>query len=278
MKKLIATFACALTLAPLISDAQPGNLIDLESNYGMGPFYDVAYYDNTAYIVDGNEDLIVFDVADSANVTLTSELAVGCDSTDLDIDGSTLVVSCAFEMHFFDLSDSSAPQLVGTYDSSGYAVNSVKLDGNRLYMVGGNSDISVFNATDLSNLQNINTQTFGSLGNVSQVKKDSNLLYLVSDFNKVRAFDITDESSIVELGALAEASSTVFYDAAFYGDTLYIGAGNGLHVYDVSDINNPSFLTSINSGSHFFEPIEVLKQLHIVDDNLYTAKFNGWIF
>ena len=277
MKKLIATFACALSLTSVTSQAQPGTLIDLESSYGMGPFYDVAYYNNVAYAVDSNEDLVVLDVLDSSNVTLIEELEIGCDSTDLELDGSTLVVRCAFAVHFFDLSDSSAPALIGTHDSSGYAVNSVKLDGNRFYMVGGNSDITVFNATDLSNLQNINTQTFGSLGNVSELKKNGNYLYLVSDFNKVRAFDIADESSIVELTTLAEASSTIFYDSEIAGDTLYIGAGDGLHVYDIADINNPSFVSIINSGS-FIEPIDVLKTLHIIDDNLYAGKFNGRIF
>lgn len=277
MKKLIATLACAFSLIPTTSNAQPGNLIDLESSYGMGPFYDVEYHNNVAYAVDSNDDLIVLDVSDSTNVSLIDELTVGCESTDLDIDGNTLVVRCAFEVHFFDLSDSATPQLLGTYDSSGYAVNSVKLDGNRLYMVGGNSDIAVFNASDLSNLQNINTQTFGSLGNVSRLKKDGNHLYLVSDFNKVRAFDITDENSIVELTALAEASGTIFYDSEISGDTLYIGAGDGLQVYDIADINNPAYVTTINSGA-FIEPIEVLKTLHIIGDKLFAGKFNGWIF
>lgn len=277
MKKMITSFACALSLIPLTSNAQPGSLIDLESSYGMGPYYDVAYYNNTAFAADGNEDLIILDVTDNSNVELIDELNVGCDFTDLDMDGSTLVVRCAFELHFYDLSVSSAPALIGSYDSSGYAVNSVKLDGDRLYMVGGNSDIAVFNASDLSNLQNINTQNFGSLGNISEVKLKSNYLYTVSDFNKVRAFDITDENAIAELGALAEASGTVYYDAAISGDTLYIGAGNGLHVYDITDVDNPSFVTNINSGA-FFEDIEVLKSVHIIGDNLFAGKFNGWIF
>ncbi|GAA4356230.1 Ig-like domain-containing protein [Kangiella marina] len=276
MKKILATLACALSFISTDSRALDGTLVDLESSYGMGPFYDVAYHNNTAYAVDSNEDLIILDVTDSSNVVLIDELAVGCGSTDLDIDGNTLVVRCAFEVHFFDVSDSSAPTLIGTFDSSGYAVNSVKLVGNRMYMIGGNSDIAVFNASDLTNLQNINTQTFGSLGNVSEAKIDGNYLYTVSRFKKVRAFDLTDENLITEL-TLAEAEGTLYYDASIVGDTLYIGAAGGLRVYDISDVNNPSFVSTVNTGSSF-EDIEVLKSLHVIGDKLFAGKFNGWIF
>ncbi|RDX35923.1 hypothetical protein DZA50_05765 [Kangiella sp. HD9-110m-PIT-SAG07] len=168
MKKITLSLICAL-LIPTVSFSSEGTLIDLESSYGMGPYYDVAYYNDTAYAADSNKDLIVLDVTDSSNISLINELEVGCDSTDLEIDGSTLAVRCPFEIHFYDVSDSDAPSLIGTFDSPSYTVNSVKLDGDRLYMVGGNSDIAVYEASDLSSLQIINSQTFGPLGNVSVI-------------------------------------------------------------------------------------------------------------
>ncbi|WP_223670496.1 Ig-like domain-containing protein [Kangiella shandongensis] len=274
MKKLFF-LACALLL-PKTGFSVEGTLIDTESRYGLGPFFDVAYYGNTAYAVDGNDSLIVLDVTDSSAISLTDTVDLGCSSSDLDIDGTTLVVRCPFKLKFFDVTDSSAPVPAGTYDSSGYAVNSVKLSGDRLYMVGGNSDLAIFDTSDLSSIQEINTQTFGSLGNVSKLKKAGDYLYVSSDFQKVRAFDITDENLVKEF-TLAETVGTTFYDASIVADTLYIGAGNGLHIYDISDVANPVFVTNVNSGSSF-ESIDTLKTLHVIGNKLFAGKYNGWIF
>lgn len=276
MKNITLSLICAFLLTPQISIGLEGTLVDTGSEYGLGPFYDVAYFSDTAYVVDGNDSLLVIDVTDKTNLNLTDKIEVGCDPTDVDTDGSTLIVSCAFEVHFFDLSDSASPALVATMDSPSYAINGIKLLGNRLYLAGGNSDISVLDASDLSNITNISTKTFGALGNISELKKSGNYLYVVSDFSDVRAFDISNENQVKEI-TLATASGNPFYDALIVGDTLYIGAGDGLDTYDISDVNNPVFSSNINSGS-FFEDITVLQSLYAVGNKLYAGKINGWIF
>lgn len=138
--------------------SQESVLVDTGETYGHGPYYGVESYGSASYVNDGSQEFKVFDVSDASNITLSGTVDVGCTVDDLDLDGSTLVAKCPFEIHFYDLTDNLGPELVGSYDSTGYAVNSVELSGDRLYIGGGNSDIAIFNATDLANIQEINTQ------------------------------------------------------------------------------------------------------------------------
>ena len=275
MKKVIPFLASALALLPQYAISQDAVLVDTGEVYGHGPYYGVESYGSASYVNDASDTIKVFDVSDASNITLSGEVDVGCTVDDLDLDGSTLVAKCPFEIHFYDLTNNLGPELVGSYDSTGYAVNSVELSGDRLYIGGGNSDIAIFDASDLSNIQEINTQNFNSIS-TWELKKSGNYLYTVTDIDKVKIFDISNEENIV-LASEILAVATLFKDALIIDTTLYVAATEGLRVYDISDISNPSLTRTINSGS-FFNTIDLLSALHVVGDSLYAGKNNAWIF
>lgn len=275
MKKVIPFLASALAFLPQSAISQDSILVDTGEVYGHGPYYGVESYGSASYVNDASDTIKVFDVSDASNITLSGEVDVGCTVDDLDLDGSTLVAKCPFEIHFYDLMDNFNPQLVGSYISTSYAVNSVELSGDRLYIGGGNSDIAIFNATDLANIQEINTQNFTSIS-TWELKKSGNYLYTVTDIDKVKIFDISNEENIV-LASEILAVATLFKDALIIDTTLYVAATDGLRVYDISDISNPSLTRTINSGS-IFNTIDLLSALHVVGNSLYAGKNNAWIF
>lgn len=275
MKKVIPFLASALAFLSQHAISQESVLVDTGETYGHGPYYGVESYGSASYVNDGSQEFKVFDVSDASNITLSGTVDVGCTVDDLDLDGSTLVAKCPFEIHFYDLTDNLGPELVGSYDSTGYAVNSVELSGDRLYIGGGNSDIAIFNATDLANIQEINTQNFTSIS-TWELKKFGNYLYTVTDFDKVKIFDISNEQNIV-LASEILAEATLFKDALIIDTTLYVAATEGLVVYDVANMASPSYVKTINAGS-MFDTIDMLTSLHSIGNVLYTGKSNGRIF
>ncbi|HEY9031886.1 MAG TPA: Ig-like domain-containing protein [Kangiella sp.] len=275
MKKVIPFLASALVLLPQSAISQDSILVDTGEIYGHGPYYGVETYGNASYVNDGSKEIKVFDVSDASNITLSGEVEVGCTVDDLDLNGATLVAKCPFEILFYDLTDNLNPELVGSYDSTGYAVNSVELSGDRLYIGGGNTDISIFNASDLSNIQEINTQTFNSIS-TWELKKSGDFVYTVTDFNTVKIFDVSNEANIVKASEIV-AVATLFMDALILDNTLYIAASDGLKVYDVTNISSPAFVKTISTGS-IFDTIDSLTALHIIGNTLYAGKNNARVF
>ncbi|ACV26435.1 Ig-like domain-containing protein [Kangiella koreensis] len=275
MKKVIPFLASALAFLPQSVISQDTILVDTGEVYGHGPYYGVEAYGNASYVNDGSKEIKVFDVSDASNITLSGEVEVGCTVDDLDLDGATLVAKCPFEIHFYDLTDSLNPELVGSYDSTSYAVNSVELSGDRLYIGGGNTDIVIFNASDLSNIQELNSQTFDSIS-TGELKKSANFVYSISDFDTVKIFDVSNEENIIKTSEI-NATATLFKDVLIIDNTLYIAATDGLRVYDVTNMASPSYVKTIDSGS-FFNTIDLLNALHVVGDTLYAGKSNAWIF
>ena len=275
MKKLIPLLASALAFVPQYAISQDAVLVDTGEVYGHGPYYGVESYGNASYVNDASQEIKVFDISDASNISLSGELQVGCTVDDLDIVGATLVAKCPFEIHFYDLTNNLNPQLIGSYESTGYAINSVELSGDRLYIGGGNSDVAIFDASDLSNIQEISTKTFGSISSW-ELKKSGNYIYTITDFNTVKVFDVSNESNIVKTTEIL-AVATQFRDVLVIDNTLYIAASDGLKVYDVTDMSSPVFVKTINSGS-MFDTIDLLTSLHSIGNALYAGKNNGRIF
>lgn len=109
----------------------------------------------------------------------------------------------------------------------------------------------------------------GTGGSMARFTIKGNYLYAV-DYNNLNTFDISDSTNIIEKKEqqLGFGIETIFP----YGENLFIGAVNGMHIYDIS---TPDFPVKKSFTPHFVSYDPVVVQGDFAYVTLRTGD-NGW--
>lgn len=136
----------------IIDLENPDSLIILGSYDTPGTAYRVEYHDNLVYVADGNA-LRIYDAQDVANLEELGSFVVGGGGyvVDFVLQYPLIFVSKTTAGFFVvDVSDPSAPQSIGSYNTNG-AVHGMSLLGGYLYVADHSNGVGIFNCSDPAN-------------------------------------------------------------------------------------------------------------------------------
>lgn len=274
MKKILLMLA-AILIFFFVQTSVAGKLVDL-GEFGFGPYTEVEKYGSTLYVVSSESGLKIFNLSDSNELTELETLDSSCQPINVQVSQSTLLVLCPFKVLFYSLQEPTEPALIASFDSPSYVVNSVLLENDRLYMLGGNRDFRIYDATDLTNLQliseiNVNDVTGPTL------KKSGDIVYFQQQHEKVVLIDVSNEAAPQVASEVLKDGYFILYSAHIEGNTLYMGRGKGIQIVDVSDPYSPSQVEYRQVDAD----IGSLDSFYSIDTSgstLYAFSVNGFVY
>ncbi|RKZ21048.1 hypothetical protein DRQ18_05110 [bacterium] len=210
----------------------------------IDPACDLVVKDTLAYLILKDNKLSILNVSDPSN-----PVAVGSYSTPFPF-SVEVIDSFAYvgdegaltSLYILNVSTPSNPILVSEVDAYS-PVYDVKKVGNILYVAAGNYGILVFNATDISNLEEINY--FPAGGTAYNVFVQGDFAYLACD-KWLQIIDISNLSSPCRVGYFPASSG--IHAVWCVGNYAYVGDGGVLRILDISDPTNPIEISSVSAG------------------------------
>ena len=242
---------------PFINDSRQNLSADLVGNY--------------LYFVTATNRFGIIDVSDPTDPVMVGSLSE-YDSEDLNsphdvrVSGNYAYISVrgSKQMLVVDVSDVTAPSILGTFTSSTYpstTVYQIDVSGNYAFLRAAGDgffgiisvDISTPSSpVDVSAISNATTMSIQSGWYASpDIVVSGNYAY--TNGNMIAIIDITDPSNMVERGNLDPATYTYLdrpRQMAVNGSTLYVGNYSGYFTtVDVSDPDTPIVLDYIDVNS-----------------------------
>ncbi|MFX1560710.1 MAG: LVIVD repeat-containing protein [Promethearchaeota archaeon] len=109
---------------------------------------DVAYENETAYLVNGANTLYIINVTDSMNATSIQTMTVGNGATSVEVQENIVYVVSNNGLEIINVTNRTSPTLLTTFND--VPVADIKIDGDFAY-VGFSSGVGVLNITDKLN-------------------------------------------------------------------------------------------------------------------------------
>ncbi|MCR9251204.1 MAG: hypothetical protein NXI20_12315 [bacterium] len=194
--------------------------------------HDVAIQGNSLY-ADSYIDLLVFDVSNIDNITLTTR------------------VENVFEYYgdFFMASSLNAEEIVTGWEEQFIEESQIEDCGNGGWNWGGQDDVVTLEASR----GGVSGSGAGTGGSMARFTINNGHLYTV-DYWSIRHFDLTDPTKPAPSDPLGIGwdIETVFP----YEDNLFIGSRTGMHIYGLEDPSNPQFM-SIFEHANACDPVVV---------------------
>ncbi len=178
----------------------------------------------TAVVATGTGGLSVVGVTKSINMSVLAELDLTGTNVGLAVDAARNLVAVAGSeagLHIVDISDTSAPTLLGTVEFANPVV-AVAVNDAIAYVASGTSITTV----DMITREVRSTLDLGSLGGttLTGLVLQNGTLFTIDATNKVRAISI-DGDALTARGSLTVAAGNGHL--AVGGSVLYVQAGNG---------------------------------------------------
>ena len=261
-----------------------------------------------AYIFDGYDAFEIIDITNTSNPNRVGFISnFNCSPLDaLHIHGNFAFIASSCGIEVIDISNPTHPESIKKYDTI-YAKD-LAVVNDIVFVAGGYEGLTIHNFSDPTNPQQISSLNFGYttfeisfLENVVYLSNEQNGLTIVDVtdvFNPtvipnslsflsngiLEAFDdrlymVTEENKLL-INAIINPYTlsplSVFYiggmalDIAIKDDYVYLANFlDGIVVFDVSDVNNPSLISRVSIGNR-------TKRLFINDHYLYViVEYSG---
>lgn len=255
-------FISALTLAAFFFIARPVAAATdktVGSYNTAGTAYDVTVVDNYAYVVDGDDGVIILNITDPTNPTLAGSYNTPGTAKRVEASGSNLYVADTTALVILDISAQTVPTLAGTWTGTATAVNDVTLDGTKAYVLGqtgGTTKLFVVDVTNPAAPSELGSYT----GAGNDVVLSGNYVYLAGGSN----FEVINKyPTLTQVGQTSYAGGG-FGGLQVVGSYAYLNdMSDGLVVIDVA---NPA------------QPAAVVTSYPKVDLGEGAAISNGYVF
>jgi hypothetical protein len=229
---------------------------------------------NLAYILDGNY-LKIIDVSDPEHPVQMSNWYVDQYNgrySQIDVIGNYAYIAIAYKYIIADISNPQMPYWINNFDVLG--LGHFTVHEQKLYIYNrpwGNATISVYDATNpihLTKLACYNCQ-------VAFLSFCGSTLCCTSG-QYLRLFDVSNLEDPVYVGSYISGyphSITLTNELAYCEDSSY---NNNISILDISNINNPTYLATINTDYDEIESIQVVGNKcyigwHYTYDNWYDV-------
>jgi hypothetical protein len=164
---------------------------------------------------------------------------------DIVADGELAAASYVYDVQLFDISNLGQPIPLGVY-SPPETASEVAIQGPYLYMMDGDANLTVVDATNPLLPEAVSTTSLGSFFSEGRMYADGSILWVSIPSPKVlRAIDISNPQSPTILGTtpIPFAGELLRVD-----DIMYVGLkASGLSAVDVSNVAMPQVLATFPS-------------------------------
>lgn len=156
-------------------------------------------------------------------------------------------VGIGSRLAILDITDQSHPELLGITDAFPDLVENVVVSGNYAYVAATYAGVRIVDISDSANPQEVGVATGMELA--YGIAVSGTRLFVTDPYSgSLWLFDVSDPTNPIGVWS-QEAFSPL--DILVEGNYLYLASGN-LEIYDLTDINQPSLLSSVpfafNSG------------------------------
>lgn len=210
---------------------------------------------NFVYAWSWPNELNIFDVTNPYNPSLISTSIHPDVSSiiDLDIENGTLLLSnYHYQTYMIDVSDPMSPYLLDTYNSRS-TPGSIDIQGDYAYVYQWDNKMDILDVGDLKIPHGIGHLATPIDGREVGVIGD--FAYVVDGDGTPHVIDVTDPAAPAVISKTSPIPSV--RDMVISGTYLFV-AGGSLHIFDVTDLNDPQPLVA-----HFREGDEM-----VIKDNL----------
>ena len=149
-----------------------------------GNINDVIVKDDTAYLADYDNGLIIANLSNPTNPTVITTLNLEGQMNGLDLSDDTLFIAAGEEgMHIVNSSDIEKPQLLASFNSTANA-SSVIANGEIVYLSNGDKGISFIDISDIFSPVNItDDKLYNTIGSANDLNIYNDYL-IVADGDK----------------------------------------------------------------------------------------------
>jgi hypothetical protein len=225
-----------------------------------GTAYNVAVSGTHAYLADEAGGLRILDVTQPTTPTLRGIAPVMARNVTL-VGQYAYVPAGLNGLAIVDVSDPQAPDVVGSYDTPGFAL-SVAVSGTFAYVADDSGNLRVINVavpsapTEVGSYDPINSYSH-------DVTVAGNYVYLAEGRAGLRVIDVTNPTSPSQVRLLSYPSHAV----AVLDNYLYTAGGDpygsNFQIYDISAPGNPSLAQGFYASDTDFNEV---RDISVVDD------------
>jgi hypothetical protein len=196
------------------------------------------------YVADGTGGLRVVDVADPAFPALLGHLVIpNAQSSDVAISGSLVFLADLDQgVHVVNVTDPNNPVMIGGVDTPGSAMG-IAVAGSWVYVADGAfSGLQIINASNPN--QPVITGSLVTLGTAVDVTI-SGFAYVSDGSYGVQIVDVSNPTSPSTVGTIPGTAQSQVSGVALKGSHAFVGAGDIVVEYDVSNAALPVFVQNI---------------------------------
>jgi hypothetical protein len=197
----------------------------------------LAYLTGAATSKEGSGRLAIIDLADPANPWLRASIGLaGASAEGLDVVGTVAYVADSLAgLHLIDISDPDAPQLIGTYASSG--ARTVRVAGQRAYL-GSDHGLEIIDVST-PDAPSALAGPIPTAAPISGLALNGDLIFISSgdfgssDFGGLEVYDLSDPKRPSLIGSYsAQANAHAVWAS---GGRAYVAHGRrGLLIIDLA--------------------------------------------
>jgi len=247
-----------------ISDPTNPILLSTTNNpVGFSDFRGVDVINNVAYFANGmSAHMLIFDVSDTSDPILLSSLYFDTEVMDVVVNG-TIAYTANNDLTSIDVSDPLNPIILDFIEND---VKSMKINNNLAYMACWENG---FRIADISSPANIVEVGNCPILNASDVEISGTLAF-VPKYNDdcIEIVDIADPFSPTIVSSISTLDHA--RDLFLNNNYLYVAvSGEGLQVFDISNIQSPQEVAYFNSGY-------VIKGVFVIEDIIYLTTSHNY--
>ncbi|GAB3418382.1 LVIVD repeat-containing protein [Niabella aquatica] len=250
-KYRILFYLVAMLIAGSCSKGDTGNA-HRDSAGRSGSIARMTISNNYLYIVNLQE-LKVYDIADPSRTVLKNTVSVGFNVETIFPYNGKLFIGSGSAMYIYDISDPKNPALQGTVNHI-RACDPVVTDGSYAYVTLRNNNSvcggtqNVLNIYDISGGKILNpvlTSTT-ALPQPYGLGIHENTLYVCCAAAGLAVVNVTDRKKPEVTKVITEGKT--YTDVIAFDNTLFAYVQGGIALFDISDPQNPAFISEIKNN------------------------------
>ncbi|GAB6073482.1 LVIVD repeat-containing protein [Nautilia lithotrophica] len=236
--------------------------------------YDASVYeiliskDKTKAFVLSDKGFLILDISSVNDIKLLGSYNIYGYNIILSNDESKAFIVNNDGLAILDISDPKNPNVLGGYNASDPVMDVVlSKNENTAFILSGENIISI----DISNPSHPNfifKYYLNSYGEGIDISKDGKTAFIAAGNDGLMELNVTDPSNIRLINTYR--TNTKAYDVLTMNDSIiYIICKDEIEVVDISDLNNPQYITSIISGD--IKKSDVNSKIYIAYNNSIYA-------
>ncbi|NHJ14862.1 MAG: hypothetical protein EAX95_14370 [Candidatus Thorarchaeota archaeon] len=225
----------SLRIAPFEAEYTEGVLIeygDYQDRYIDGTTLYVIYY--------GGTGIDVFDISDPAHPSkITSIAGLGYH---IAANGDWMYVSRLYNLFIYNITDIMNPILV---DTKGAGSGDIVIDGSNLYLGTPFDGILIYDITDPTAVVSIANYTGPDDKGFNTIEKRGDYLFALemgSSLSGLQIINVTDNANPTFVSRCITPGTS--YNLYLHDEYAFASSGNDLVVISISDLSNPSIISS----------------------------------